>query len=123
MKKNLITISDNDSIHVSTNVQMRDFEIAELFGVYHQTIRTNIKAVLKSGVIIADYDGGVVMGNGAIIPDYRSLDMVVALAFRIQSYKAEIFRKWIMRKAVEREKEEPHIFLSIGTKPTDLFIN
>lgn len=123
MKKNLITISDNDSIHVPTNVQMRDFEIAELFGVYHQTIRTNIKAVLKSGVTIADYDGGVVMGNGAIIPDYHGLDMVVALAFRIQSYKAEIFRKWVMRKAVEKEKEEPQFFLSIGTKPTDRFIN
>lgn len=123
MRKNIITISENGSVYVPTNVQMRDFEIAELFGVYHQTIQINIKAVLKSGVTIADYDGGVVMGNGAIIPDYHGLDMVVALAFRIHSWQAEIFRQWIMRKAVEKEKEEPQIFLSIGTKPTDRFIN
>ena len=106
MRKNIITISDNGSVHVPTNVQMRDFEIAELFEVYFQTIRANIKAVLKSGVTTTDCAGGsVVMGNGTIIPDYHGLDMIVALAFRIQSYKADIFRKWIIRKMTTIERQ------------------
>ena len=103
MKQRIITISNNGRVSVPDNVQMRDFEMAELFGVYHQTIRANIKAVLKSGIITSNCDiGGAIIGS-TIIPDYHGFDMVMALAFRIQSYKAEIFRKWIIRKMTTTE--------------------
>lgn len=49
-------------------------------------------------------NGATLVGNN-ILPDYFGLDMVIALAFRIQSYKADIFRKWIIRRTntVERQ--------------------
>lgn len=114
MKMDIITISENGTVCVPDNVQMRDFEIAELFGVYQQTIRANIKAVLKSGVTTANCDNGVVVGNGTIIPDFHGLDMVMALAFRIQSYKAKIFREW-MRKKVSANKSTANYQLFIPT--------
>lgn len=42
MRKNIITISDNGSVYIPSNVQMWDFEIAELFGVMMPTVKSNI---------------------------------------------------------------------------------
>lgn len=98
MQQEKIIISENGKVSVSDNIQMRDFEIAELFGVFAQTIKVNIRAILKSGVCEGDLsNGGTVIGK-SIIPDYHGLDMITALAFRLQSPKAELFRQWILRK-------------------------
>lgn len=121
--KGLITISENGSISIPANVQMRDFEIAELFGIMIPTVKSNLRAILKTGVVTADTTNGATLVGNNLLPDYFGLDMIIALAFRIHSWQAEIFRQWILSKALKREKEEPHIFLSIGTKPTDRFIN
>lgn len=50
MQQEKIIISENGKVSVPDNIQMRDFEIAELFGVFAQTIRSNIRAILKSSV-------------------------------------------------------------------------
>lgn len=98
MQQGEIIINENGRVSVSDNVQMRDFEIAELFGVYSQIIRSNIRVILKSGVCEGDLsNGGTVVGK-SIIPDYHGLDMITALAFRLQSPQAELFRKWALRK-------------------------
>lgn len=124
MKKTKITISDNGVITVpsvsdvssgqtqqTAPVLMRDFEIAELFGVYCQTIKANIRAILKSGVVAPDYThGGTVIGN-TIRPDYFGLDIITALAFRIHSKQTEIFRKWIMSKVSAKETQFPKTVL------------
>lgn len=121
--KGLITISENGNISIPANVQMRDFEIAELFGIMIPTVKSNIRAILKTEIVTADTTNGATLVGNNLLPDYFGLDMIIALAFRIHSWQAKGFRQWILRKAVEIEKEEPHIFLSIDTKPTDGFIN
>jgi hypothetical protein len=35
-----------------------------------------------------------------IYPDYYGLEMIVAVAFRVQSHNAKIFREWVVNKAV-----------------------
>ncbi len=104
MKKTIITISETGKVSVPTNVKMRDFEIAELFRVFIQTVKANIKAVITMGVVIPDYtNDGTVVGN-TIVPNYYGLDMVVALAFRIQSAQTEAFRRWILQKLTQNER-------------------
>ena len=105
----MVTISDNGTVNVPTNVQMRDFEIAELFGVMVPTIRSNIRAILKTGIATANMTGGATLVGCNVVPDYHGLDMVVAVAFRIQSYKAELFRQWIMRKMVQSNLQPIYI--------------
>ncbi|MBC5613795.1 hypothetical protein O1432_03435 [Bacteroides fragilis] len=46
MKKNIITISESGVVFISGNIQMQDFEIAELFGVMIPTIRSHVRAIL-----------------------------------------------------------------------------
>lgn len=85
MKRKIIAISENGNVSVPESVQMRDFEIAELFGVMIPTIRSNIRAILKTGVVTADLTNGATLVGCNVLPDYHGLDMIMALAFRIQS--------------------------------------
>lgn len=115
MKRDMVTISDNGTVSVPANVQLRDFEIAELFGVMIPTIRSNIRAILKTGVATADLTNGATLVGCNILPDYHGLDMVVALAFRIQSPQTEVFRRWILTKATKRESSmiNQQVFISV----------
>ncbi len=105
MKRDMVTISDNGTVIVPTNVQMRDFEIAKLFGVMVPTIRSNIRAILKTGVATADLTNGATLVGCNVLPDYHGLDMVAAVAFRIQSPKAELFRKWVIQKCIANDRQ------------------
>lgn len=91
-----ITITDNGRIIMPSHVLMKPFEIAELFGVYVQTIHSNIRSILKSGVIHSDISQGMVMTGNMLIPEVYGLDMITALAFRIHSPNAEKFRIWVI---------------------------
>lgn len=95
---------------------MRDFEIAELFGVMPPTIKSNIRAILKSGVVKADLQhGGVIYGNH-ILPDYFSLDMIMALAFRINSLNAKLFREYMLGKLYAvNTQSTPSIIIQVNT--------
>lgn len=93
-----ITISSDGRIYLPDNVQMNPFEIATLFGVYVQTIKSNIKAILKSGAIKVDGSGAVSVDGSVLLPDSYGLDMITALAFRIHSPKAELLREWAIRR-------------------------
>ena len=105
MKKNIITISESGVVSISGNIQMQDFEIAELFGVMIPTIKSNIRTILKTGIATSDCINGATLVGNNILPDYHGLDMVVTLAFRIQSPQAEIFRRWILRQCIIAEHQ------------------
>lgn len=105
MKENRITISESGVVSVPDNVQMRDFEIAELFGAMIPTVRAHVRAILKTGIATGDYTNGAMLVGNNVLPDYFGRDMVVAIAFRVQSYKTEIFRKWIICKTTTRERQ------------------
>lgn len=115
MKRKIIAISENGNVSVPESVQMRDFEIAELFGVMIPTIRSNIRAILKTGVVTADLTNGATLVGCNVLPDYHGLDMIMALAFRIQSRQAEALRRWILAKATKRESSmiKQQIFISV----------
>lgn len=113
--KRKIEIAEGGRVSLPDKVQMRDFEIAELFGVMIPTIRSNIRAILKNNIVIADCTNGATLVGCNVLPDYHGLDMIVALAFRIQSPQAEIFRRWILAKAAKRESSmiNQQIFISV----------
>ena len=116
-RENIITITYNGEVYIPTTVSMRDFEIAQLFEVFQQNIKTNIRAILKSCVSRGDISkGGVVIGN-SVIPEYFGLDMVTAIAFRIQSNNAEIFRNHVIEKltAININRSQP-IFIQLSNE-------
>lgn len=74
-------------------------QIADLFGVFSAAVSANIRAILKSGILCEDR---VVRRtrcrNGDIVERY-SLEMITALAFRLKSENAGVFRHWIIERA------------------------
>ena len=96
-----ITIENGQvTIRSTTNeVWLTQSQIADLFGVFIVAVNANIRAILKSGVL---HEDRVIRRthcrNGNIVERY-SLEMIVALAFRLKSENAEVFRRWIVERA------------------------
>ena len=89
------------TIYPATNgIWLTQSQIADLFGVFIAAVNANIRAILKSSVLHEEY---VVRRtrcrNGNIVERY-SLEMVAALAFRLKSENTEVFRRWIVERAM-----------------------
>ena len=99
MKRTIIAIENGIvTVPQSGEVRMSAFEIAALFEVYVQTVNGGIKTILKSGIVKADIPCPVTVTGNILLPDIYGLDMITALAFRVRSPKAEIFRDWVIRR-------------------------
>lgn len=117
MEQKNVTISDSGRVRVPENVSMSPFEIAVLFGVYPQAIHANIRAILKSGVVRTDNSGTMMLKGGIVMPLVFGLDMVTALAFRVDSLKANMFRRWVMNKINAGKKpQQEHVLINFSDK-------
>jgi hypothetical protein len=82
-------------------VWMSKHQIANLFGCFVAKVVSNIPVIFKSGVLDESRvcrfhrykDGGGV--------ELYNLEMITALAFRIHTRNADIFRRWLMERAVK----------------------
>ena len=92
---------------------MSEAELVSLFGVIAPTIRAAINAVYKNE-ILKEYEAQRhIRLSDKIGVDVYSLEMIVALAFRIHSYGAERVRNAILERLYLR-KEKTSIFFSLG---------
>ena len=127
MKRERITIDGNGVLTLPTDtsrIAMTEYEIAELFGVIAPTVRAAIKAVCKSGVIRA-YDAKrylrLANGNGT---EVYSIEMIVALAFRIDSFGANKVREHLFRILRTNEKRSSvHLLLSCSCNAETMLPN
>lgn len=94
-------------------IWMSEMELADLFGVITPTVRAAIRAIYKSGVL-KDYEVQkyIRLENG-YFADVYNFPMVVALAFRINSYGAEQVRNTLLERMYLR-KEKTNLFFSLN---------
>ena len=116
MERNIITIGESGYIIMPENVAsiwMSEPELVDLFGVIVPTLRAAIKAVYKSG-LLKEYEVQkyVRLENG-YHADVFGFSMIVALAFRINSFGAEQVRNTVFERPYLR-KEKTNIFFSLG---------
>ena len=99
MEKGIITISEGGVVSMPTApVWMTQFEIADLFGVFSCDVRKAIHAIYKNGELNeADTKKYVRQADG-ISYDVYSLEMVIAIAFRICSKNSMLFRQFVIGK-------------------------
>jgi hypothetical protein len=99
--KNRISIENGVvSVPVSAEIKMTIGEIADLFDIYYQTAKKCIRAIEKSTVASGDRTLSCTVEGMKIYPDYYGLEMIIVVAFRVQTPNAEVFRNWIAGKAV-----------------------
>ncbi len=97
----IITIADNGTVTVPYKVRMNISETADLFGIFYQTAKRCVREIEKSGIANGDYSMCSTVEGLKVCPDYYGLDMITAITFRVQSAKAGIFRRWVVRRITE----------------------
>lgn len=106
MKKEIrevITMTDNGMVTIPNNIRMSIVEIADLFGIYYRAAKQHIRSIEKSGIVNGDYSMCCTVKEQKVHPEYYGLEMVIALAFRIQSRDAQMFREWLMNRAMKQD--------------------
>ena len=116
MERSIMTINEYGSFILPEDISgiwMSEPELVELFGVIAPTLRTAIRAVYKSGVLNEYKVQKYIRLNNGCHADVFSFQMIVALAFRIDSFGAEQVRKLLFVRQYMR-KEKASIFFSLG---------
>ena len=96
-------------------VWMTQFEIADLFGVFSCDVRKAIHAIYKNKELNEVETMTYVKQPDGISYDVYSLEMVIAVAFRICSKESMAFRRFVMDKVCAKKKTtQALLFVSCG---------
>lgn len=105
--KRKITIENNIVlIPQSLDIWMTQHEITDLFGCYVSKVNSNIRAILKTGVLDEDRVCHTYLYESGNAVELYNLEMIIALSFRIQSRNAEVFRRWLTKRLSKSEIPE-----------------
>lgn len=125
MKRNIIKIESKAVIvttaltgnyignELGNGIWMTVWEIAEVFNVSGTAVVSAIKAIRKAD-ILNDYEvcKYICLDNGNTA-DVYSLEMIIPIAFRLNTYYTDIFRKWIVSKVYEKKTSERQFYIHI----------
>ena len=116
MNRGIITISETGAVIMPTApVWMTQFEIADLFGIFSYDIRKAIHAIYKNKELNEADTMRYIRQPDGISYDVYSLEMIIAIAFRICSKESISFRRFVISKASAGTKEAPiTLFVSCG---------
>lgn len=120
MERGIITITENGVVTMQTTpVWITQQEMSDAFNVFGCHIRKAVHAIYKNMELLEEETVRHVRQNGRICYDVYSLEMVIAVAFRLRSREAMAFRKFIMERLyiANREKTVNLFFSLSGTHP------
>ena len=108
MKRDIIIIEDKAVSVTGNEVWMTATEIA---GLFHTTAAVNaaIKAVRKSDVL-NDYElcRYMQLENG-LYADVYALEIIIPVAFRLNTYNTHLFRTWLVGKALSKDNRQAYV--------------
>ncbi|EHP50800.1 hypothetical protein [Odoribacter laneus] len=100
MNRGIITISETGAVTMPTvPVWMTQQEIADLFGVFSCHVRKAIRSIYKNKEVSELDTMKYVKQADGISYDVYSLEMIIAIAFRIRSKESISFRQFVINKA------------------------
>lgn len=121
-ERNIITIDEYGRLNMPTDINtvwMSETEIVELFGVIAPTIRTEIKALCKSGVLREYEAKRLIRLSDKSSSEVYNLETIVALAFRTYSQGAAKLREYILRTLGTVSKQPAISILMTCTRETE----
>lgn len=98
MVRGIITINNGVVGMPTAPVWMTQEEIADLFDVYGRDIRRTISAIYKDGVLDKAETMRYVRLDDRRSIDAYSIEMIIAIAFKINSRESGIFRRYMMNR-------------------------
>lgn len=98
--KNEIIIFENENIKLEVNMKddtvwLTQAQMAELFGVKHNTLSEHIKNIFSEGELdektsVENSD----KSSGGRIPKVYNLDVIISVGYRVKSKNGVLFRQW-----------------------------
>ena len=114
MERTIITISENGKVNIPVgNVWMSEMELVELFGVIAPTLRAAIKAIYKSGILCFATTQRCDLATPESWATFYNLEVVIALAFRLNTNEASKIREKVMEGIVQQKESGISLLLSI----------
>ncbi len=116
-ERNIISINEYGKVILPTDIQttaMSEWELCELFNVTAPNIKVGIKALCKSGVLNEYEIKRTIRLSDKCSIEVYSLETIIALAFRIGTYRAKQVRNAVLERLYLR-KEKTSIFFSLNT--------
>ena len=108
MNRGIITISETGAVTIPTvPVWMTKSEIADLFGVFSCDIRKAIRVIYKNKELSEADTMRYIRQPDGISYDVYSLEMIIAIAFRICSKETHLFRRFVINKICATKKGNP----------------
>ena len=116
MDRGIITISENGAVTIPTApVWMTQQEMSDAFNVFGCYVRRTIRAIYKNMELSEKETMRHVRQDGRIRYDVYSLEMVIAVAFRLRTKECVAFRRFIMDKLCSVNRGNPvHLFFSLS---------
>ena len=101
---------------------MSEMELVELFGVIAPTLRAAIKAIYKSGMFYPATTQQCDLAIPKSWATFYNLEVVIALAFRLNTYEASKIREKVLESICQR-KERGIDFLILSGNNSHLYHN
>ena len=116
MDRGIITISENGAVIMpSAPVWMTQQEMSDAFNVFGCDIRKAVHSIYKNLELSEEETMRHVRQDGRICYDVYSLEMVIAVAFRLRTKECMAFRRFIMDKLCSANRgNSVHLFFSLS---------
>ena len=115
MERAIITISESGRVNIpSSNVWMSEMELVELFGVIAPTLQAAIKAIYKSGTLCSVSTQRCDLATPKSWATFYNLEVVITLAFRLNTYEASRIRQKILESIYQRKENGINLLISLG---------
>ena len=116
MERAIITISERGRVNIpSGNVWMSEMELMELFGVIAPTLRVAIKAIYKSGTLYPATTQRCDLATPKSWATFYNLEVVIALAFRLNTYEANRIREKVLESLCQRKENGINLLISLAS--------
>ena len=120
MKRAIIAIDEQGRVHFpnanANDIWMSTQELVDLLGVTSPTLRSNIKAIYRSG-IVNEYEEEryITLPNGNGI-DIYSIRMIMALAFHINTHDAYRLRGAIILRLYQKNTQSNNLMMYVAPR-------
>ena len=115
MERAIITISENGNVNIPRgNVWMSEMELVELFGVTPPTLRASIRAIYKSGMLCPVSTQRCDLATPKSWATFYNLEVVIALAFRLNTYEASRIRQKVLESICQRKESGIDFLILLG---------
>lgn len=122
MERAIITISESGRVNIpSKSVWMSEMELVELFGVIAPTLRAVIIAIYKNGTLCPVSTQRCDLAMPKCWATYYNLEVVIALAFRLNTYEASRIRQKVLEGLCMRNKSEINLFIALKSERNDKY--